>query len=165
MHLKYKYIWNVCVYMCLLHMEKHTRFGISLFWHLSRHPKQSLEPTSLTILFPNFFSTYISSRVMQMQSDAGFVGGCARHPFAHSTLNNLRLRDRCNKRSTRHWSESMDALKRGEVRLKRKILLKRYISSYLVNIDIVCNSYISYYSMLCCCLILSRTYQRQQHLK
>lgn len=23
--------------------------------------------------------------------DAGFVGGCARHPFAHSTLNNLRL--------------------------------------------------------------------------
>ena len=42
---------------------------------------------------PDFFFLHIYLPVWcsDAQSDAGFVGGCTRDPFSHSTLNNLRL--------------------------------------------------------------------------
>ena len=64
MHLKYKYIWNVCVYMCLLHMESTRDLGYHCFGTYPDIPSNLWNKKVLLSSSRLFFSTYISSRVM-----------------------------------------------------------------------------------------------------
>ena len=136
---------------------KHKRLGISLFWHLSRHPnlwnKKCYDSSRFFFLHKIPMWCRFSPMQALLEDAQGILS-----LILHLTISGWGIDPTNEARAVRSPWMRWNA---GTV--LKKDLAKKYISSYLVTlIYFVIHAYLT--GMLCCCLVLSRTYQRQQHL-